>query len=501
MSLRATRTGIVLRPDPTRVLFRPFDLGNTTRTLKIIARVNSMSDAEAEQKLEEVIREFGSRHYKLERFFLNRFEQIKPHLLTDEPLTQERKLLLGAYFTMEYSLESAALFNPSMVWHPDQTNVPPGYKRFIVSLRATGEGHISSISFRMGYIDQDNKIILRKPSRYVTAPEIESNKRFTKSLFERKLYELRLSNSISEKMMAGVDDEFTLPDLEASVKRVSTQYRYNAEYDAISGGLLGLARSDYEMHFDDDQSLDERCIFPNSPNETNGIEDARFVCFTDDKGASGESEVTYYATYTAYNGRVTFPQLLETKDFTHFKISTLNGAEVQNKGMGLFPRKINGKYVMLSRQDGENIYLMYSDDLYFWQTKELLAKPTYSWEYVQLGNCGSPIETEAGWLVLTHGVGPMRKYAIGALLLDLNDPMKVIGRTKEPLLSPDENEREGYVPNVVYSCGGIINGDQLIIPYAMSDYASSFATVNLHDLLAELTGKLQTEPVAAPESV
>ncbi len=500
MSLRATRTGIVLRPDPTRVLFRPFDLGNTTRTLKIIARVNGMTDAEAEQKLDEVIREFGSRHYKLERFFLNRFEQIKPHLLTDEPLTLERKLLLGAYFTMEYSLESAALFNPSMVWHPDQTNLPPGYKRFIVSLRATGEGHISSISFRMGYIDQDNKIILRKPSRYVTAPEIESNKRFTKALFERKLYELRLSNSISEKMMAGVDDEFILPELEASVKRVSGQFRYNAEYDTIGGNLLGLARSDYEMHFDDDQSLDERCIFPNSPNETNGIEDARFVCFTDDKGPNGESETTYYATYTAYNGRVTFPQLLETKDFTHFKISTLNGAEVQNKGMALFPRKINGKYAMLSRQDGENLYLMYSDDLYFWQTKELLAKPTYSWEYVQLGNCGSPIETEAGWLVLTHGVGPMRKYAIGALLLDLDNPARVIGRTKEPLLSPDENEREGYVPNVVYSCGGVINGGQLIIPYAMSDYASSFATVGVDELLAELTGTAQSVAAPAPEA-
>lgn len=494
MTLRATRTGIVLRPDPTRVLFRPFDLGNTTRVLKIIARVNGMTEPEVIQKLEEVIREFGSRHYKLERFFLKRFEQLKPNLLTDEPLTQERKLLLGAYFTMEYSLESAALFNPSMVWHPDQTNVPPGYKRFILSLRATGEGHISSISFRMGYIDEDSKIILRKPSRYVTSPEIESNKQFTKSLFDRKLYELRLSNSISEKMLNGVGEEFSLAELEQSIRRVTAQFRYNAEYDAISSGLLALAKSDYEMHFEDDQSLDERCIFPNSPNETNGIEDARFVAFTDDNG-----DVTYYATYTAYNGRVTFPQLLETKDFNHFKISTLNGAEVQNKGMALFPRKINGRYVMLSRQDGENIYLMYSDDLYFWQTKELIVKPTYHWEFVQLGNCGSPIETEAGWLVLTHGVGPMRKYAVGVVLLDLNDPSKVIGRLKEPLLSPDENEREGYVPNVVYSCGGLINGDELIIPYAMSDYASSFATCNLTELLNELKGVEKELP--APSEV
>ncbi len=483
MSVKATRTGIVLSPDPTRVLFRPFELG-TTRTLKIIARVNAMSDAEVDRKLGEVIREFGGRHYRLERFLIQRFGQIKAHLLTDEPLSTERQLLLGAYFTMEYSLESAALFNPSMIWHPDQTNVPPGYKRFILSLRATGEGHVSSISFRMGYIDADGKIVLRKPLRYVTSPETVPNHRFNRSQFERKLYELRLENSIQEKMMLGLGDEFSLSELEAQIKRISAQFRYNAEYDTIASGLLALAKSNYEIHFEDDQSLDERCIFPSSPNETNGIEDARFVQFTDDNG-----EVTYYATYTAYNGRVTFPQLLETKDFTHFSVSTLNGAEVSNKGMALFPRKINGKYVMISRQDGENIYLMYSDDLYFWQTKELILKPTYHWEYVQLGNCGSPIETEEGWLVLSHGVGPMRKYAIGAFLLDLNDPSKVIGRTKEPILSPDENEREGYVPNVVYSCGGLINERELIIPYAMADYASSFATVNVDELLAELTGK------------
>ena len=483
MPIKATRTGIVLRPDPARVLYRPFELGNSNRILKIIARVSSLTDDEVEVKLEEVIREFGGRHYRLERFFLNRFDQVKEHLLTDEPLLMERKLLLGAYFTMEYSLESAALFNPSMIWHPDQSNLPAGYKRFILSLRATGEGHISSISFRTGYVDKEGDIILQKPSRHVTSPELIVSQQFKKDIFVKKLYELRLINSISEGILAGLSDEFTLPDLEAQVKRVMSQFRHNAEYDTITSGLLALARSNYEMHFDDDQSLDERCIFPYSPNETNGIEDARFVEFRDDDG-----KITYYATYTAYNGRVTFPQLLETTDFTHFAVSTLNGAEVQNKGMALFPRKINGRYATLSRQDGENVYLMYSDDLYFWQTKELIAKPTYPWEYVQLGNCGSPIETEAGWLVLTHGVGPMRKYAIGAFLLDLNDPSKVLGRMSEPLLSPDANEREGYVPNVVYSCGGQVYQNKLIIPYAMSDYASSFATVNLDELLAELKG-------------
>jgi predicted GH43/DUF377 family glycosyl hydrolase len=483
MPIKATRTGIVLRPDPTRVLFRPFDFGNETRVLKIVARVSSLTEPEVTVKLDEVIREFGTRHYGLERFFLRRFEQIKGQLLTDEPLTHARKLLLGAYFTMEYALEAAALFNPSMVWHPDQTGVPTGFRRFILSLRATGEGHISSISFRVGDIDTTGNISIHGVSRHVISAEVVTNQQFSRAQFVRKLYELRLENSIQEKMMTGLADEFTYAELDAQIRRVTAQFRYNAEYDTIAAGLRALARANYELHFDADQNLDERCIFPSSPNETNGIEDARFVQFTNDDGT-----VMYYATYTAFNGRVTFPQLLETKDFLHFRVSTLNGAEVANKGMALFPRKINGRYAMISRQDGENVFLMFSDDLYFWQTKQLILKPTFPWEYVQLGNCGSPIETPAGWLVLSHGVGPMRKYAIGAFLLDLHDPTCVIGRTSEPLLSPDENEREGYVPNVVYSCGAALNGNDLIIPYAMADYASSFATVKLDELLAELTG-------------
>ena len=242
--------------------------------------------------------------------------------------------------------------------------------------------------------------------------------------------------------------------------------------------MLTLAKANYEIGFSPDQHVSERIIFPSSPTEANGIEDARFVQFTEDDGS-----VRYYATYTAFDGKVILPQILETDDFLRFKISTLNGPEVRNKGFALFPRKVRGLYAMLSRQDNENIYLMYSDLLHFWYTKELIAKPTYAWEYVQLGNCGSPIETEAGWLVLTHGVGPMRKYAMGAFLLDLDDPSRVIGRLEVPLLEPDANEREGYVPNVVYSCGGVLHNRELIIPYAMSDYASTFATVSLDEVL------------------
>jgi len=255
----------------------------------------------------------------------------------------------------------------------------------------------------------------------------------------------------------------------------------NTEFDRTASRLVNLAKSNYEVIYSPEQSLTERIIFPNAPNESNGIEDARFVRFVDEDGTP-----TYMATYTAYDGRVTIPQLLETSDFLRFRICTLNGPEVQNKGMALFPRKIRGQYVMLSRQDAENLYLMYSDDLHFWHNKVPLLKPTYSWEFLQIGNCGSPIETDAGWLVLSHGVGPMRKYSIGAFLLDLEDPSHVIGRLEYPLLSPDEVEREGYVPNVVYSCGSLVHAGHLILPYAMSDTSSSFATVPLSDLLSAM---------------
>ena len=253
------------------------------------------------------------------------------------------------------------------------------------------------------------------------------------------------------------------------------------EFSAIFDGIVTLAKSNYEIVYHSDTELSERLIFPYGPTETAGIEDARFVCFQQEDGG-----VRYYATYSAYDGKVVLPQLLETEDFLRFRMHTLNGPAVANKGFALFPRKINGRYVMLSRQDGENLFLMDSDNLYFWHAKRVVTRPTYPWEYVQVGNCGSPIETEAGWLVLSHGVGPMRKYCIGAFLLDLEDPSRVIARLRDPLVTPDENEREGYVPNVVYSCGAAIHNGLLVIPYAMSDYASTFATVGVDDLLAAM---------------
>lgn len=477
--LEVKRTGIVLRPNNTRVLFRPFEPANPERALKIIARVMSVSDLEVSRLLADVMREFQGRHQRLHDYLLERFESVRHHMLTDETLSETRRLLIGAYFTNEYSLESAALFNPSMVWHPDQTGLPTGSHRFVLSLRATGEGHISSITFRSGTVDVNNRIQIDNPTRFVTTPRVVPNQQFERPLFIRKLIELGLSNGFTEQVFMLLAEQFSIAQLEDAVRRVLRQFRAKqAEWEPISKGVIALAKSNYESNYEPQQSLSERCIFPYSPTEAKGIEDARFVQFQDEDGST-----RYYATYTAFDGKIVLPQLLETEDFLHFKISTLNGPEVRNKGFALFPRKLAGHYAMLSRQDHENIFLMYSDMLHFWYSKELILKPTYPWEFVQIGNCGSPIETEAGWLVLSHGVGPMRKYSIGAFLLDLENPAKVIGRTSEPLLAPNENEREGYVPNVVYSCGAALHGRELIIPYAMADYASSFATVSLDEVL------------------
>lgn len=479
--MKVVRSNVVLKPNNARVLFRPFALDNPQRVLKIIARVMELSDAEVKTLMDGVLEEFRGRHQKPKQFFLQRFEAVREHLLTDRPVDNVRQLLIGAYFTQEYSLESAALFNPSLVWHPDQSGVPEGSKRFVCSLRATGEGHISSITFRSGIVDDHGEIHLDQATRFVTAPEVVPNAEYEKGLFQRKLRELGMVDKLADNVLTTLPDPFTLPQLQDAVSLAARQQGRIYATDPTVKGMLALAKANYEIQYDASHNLSERIIFPYSPTETNGIEDARWVRFEEEDGS-----VRYYATYTAYDGRLTFPQLVQTTDFLRFRISTLNGPEVRNKGMALFPRKIKGMYAVLSRQDGENLFLMYSDNLNFWYTKETLLKPTYSWEFVQIGNCGSPIETDAGWLVLSHGVGPMRKYALGAFLLDKENPSKVIGRLEEPLLTANDNEREGYVPNVVYSCGGLVHNGHLILPYAMSDYASTFATVSLSELLGKL---------------
>ena len=482
MPLRAHRTHLVLRPDPSRVFFRPFDLQNRERVLRVVARVTALSPGEAAREAELLRERFAERHQKYGRFLLKRFEEVREHLITDRPLSEHQRLLIGAYFTLEYSLEAAALFNPSIVPHPDQAGLPPGSLRFVMSLRATGEGHVSSIVFRTGEVSADGGISINQPSRFVSAAEVHPNPSYEKRLFGRKLRELGLLSPDAQRLLDRLGEQFTFEQLTTAISDAMRNGHLTGENPRrTTEDVLAVARANYEIGFEPSDRYSERVIFPFAPAEARGIEDARFVRFTGDEGCT-----TYYATYTAFDGRVTLPQMLETEDFVSFKISTLNGPEVQNKGMALFPRKVNGHYVMLSRQDGENIYLMYSDQLHFWYEKRLLMRPTYPWEFVQLGNCGSPIETEAGWLVLTHGVGALRRYVISAILLDLDDPSRVIGRLPEPLLEPTAEERDGYVPNVVYSCGALVHAGRLILPYAMSDQCSSLATVPLDELLSEL---------------
>ena len=483
MPIHVKRTTTILKPDQSRVLLRPFTPGEPERMGRIIARIMSLPEDQVGLLVDEVSAEFSQRHGQIRELFLERFEQVRELLLTDEGLSEQRRLLIGSYFLAEYSLESAALFNPSIVPHPDQTGLPTGSLRFILSLRATGEGHISSITFRAGIIRPDHRIEVLTPAGFLTEPRQVPNPLYEKGSFARKLIELGLTREFTRRVMNKLGNSFALEELRASLR--AEQFRLPdgmmREDQDEAQGIWMLARSNYEVQFHPEQDLSERIIFPAIPSQRNGIEDARFVCFQNDDGTH-----VYYATFTAYDGKVVMPELVKTSDFLLFRFISLNGPAAENKGMAIFPRKINGLYAMLSRQDNENIYLMFSDDVHFWNERKVLLKPTFPWELVQLGNCGSPIETDAGWLVLSHGVGPLRKYCIGAFLLDRDDPAKVIGRLREPLLKPNQNEREGYVPNVVYTCGALLHRDQLIIPYGLADHATSFATVPVQEVLAAM---------------
>jgi predicted GH43/DUF377 family glycosyl hydrolase len=481
-SLALRRHQIVLQPESARVIIRPFIPSSAQRLSTIIGRALALTEDEVEKELAAVHEDFDARHYDIEPVLMSHFAKVKEHVFTQRPLTRARQLLIGALFSGEYALEAAALFNPSIVPHPDQSGVPDGGLRFIMSLRATGEGPISSIEFREGSIAPDGQIELTPVSRYVSLPEVLPNPSYRKRSFIIKLHEMGFENECTSAVMDALATSFTrseLADRVASVRRdslpLSSDTRRTLEC------IQWLADSNYELCFSEKLALAERILFPVSLNESNGIEDARFVRLVDDDGS-----ITYCATYTAYNGRDILPQFIETQDFLHFRVLTLNGSAVQNKGMALFPRRIQGRYAMLSRQDDENLFIMFSDNPHYWSAPQIILRPAEAWESVKLGNCGSPMETAAGWLVITHGVGAMRKYCIGAVLLDLDDPTRVIGRLRQPLLCPEGLEREGYVPNVVYSCGSLIHGGQLILPYAMSDKATAFVSVPLAGLLKTL---------------
>ena len=473
----ATRLTKKLNSNSERVILQFFNPGSTNRILNVIERIMSLPEIDVARQLEKVIHDFSARHLSFKHKLIENYNRVENYIPAADKLSKERKLLLGAYFSKEYSIEAAALFNPSIVAHPDQSFLKPGIVRFILSLRATGEGHISSIEFRSGIIDEKGEIYFDETSRFCELPVKDTKRYFDRSHISEIL---KLKSEDEQNILKNLPESFSNEDL-VNVGDAHFYKESIKDSKKIFEKIYSYVDSNYEIEFNESTSLSERIIFPNSVNESNGMEDARFVKFTEDDGTS-----TYYATYTAYNGRSFGTQLLETKDFIKFKIHTMRGSAVQDKGMALFPRKIKGKYVITSRQGGENLQIMFSDDLFNWEKFEQLQIPVEPWEFVQLGNCGSPIETKYGWLLITHAVGYLRRYTMSAMLLDLENPSKVIGKLKTPLIEPIEDERDGYVPNVVYSCGSMVHNDDLFIPYAMSDAYCGFAKVSITGLLTKL---------------
>jgi len=436
----------------------------------------SLTDGEVFGIISPLLQEYSKRHRNITKILTRHCKKIK-HCIEDagfdyEGLEKYQRLLLGSYFTHEYSIESAAFFNPSIVDDPDQSDLVEGERRVIISFRAVGEGHISSVVFRRALIDRNNDITVMPAGNYIDEAEVIKNAVYNKKLFLKKAADSKIDVEVLDEVGVQLEDKFdyaTLRKIILDSKNLQEEDIRKLEYDKI----LWLSDTYHEISFSRDTDISDRVIFPISEFERKGIEDARFVRFVKDDGS-----IVYYATYTAFDGAMIMPKLLQTTDFYDFKISPLHGVGAQNKNLALFPRKINGKYAMMSRIDGCNNYLMYSDKLTVWDNPVKLQSPKFPWEFIQIGNCGSPIETEAGWLVITHGVGPMRRYCLGASLFDLNDPSIEIGRLREPLVIPNNDEREGYVPNVLYSCGAIIHNGELIIPYGLSDYCSSFAGVS-----------------------
>ena len=475
------RLPIKFESDHRRVIARPFSVGGEKRIHSVVTRVAQLPEQDVEALLADVERDFHGRHHDMVAIFEENFASVAKLAELSTDISRARRLLIGSYFTMEYSIESAALFNPSIVPHPDQSNLPDGALRFIMSLRATGEGHISSIVFRTGVLESDHDVIMDPPGKTSRPVKQSPDRSYDREIFRRKLKEMGVDPAATDFVLNSLKERFTFAELEHAITAACESNPELVECQKAHESMTWLARSNYRVRVPEGAEASEMVIFPQTEAESRGIEDLRLVRFVEDDGS-----VTYFGTYTAYNGFHILPQLLETRDFHHVDIHTLNGRMVQNKGMALFPRKVGGHYVMCSRIDGENLYIMFSDYVHFWESAELLIEPKYPWELMQIGNCGSPIETEEGWILITHGVGPMRKYCIGAMLLDLEDPMKIIGHLRHPLLVPNEDERHGYVPNVVYSCGALKHHGRLYIPYAMSDSASSFAPVDVDELLEEL---------------
>jgi len=483
MVVKITRKPIIFKPDAKRVIPRFFLPGDVPRAKLIIDMILTLSEEETGNLLDLVLKTFSRRHRNITQIFQKHFHQLPWERIEKNPddFTPAQILLVGSYFTMEFSIESSAFFNPSIVEDPSQHHLEKGQKRVIVSFRATGEGHISSIGFRSGIIDAKNNFSFASPSPLVDVPEHTKRHEYDKKDFTQKLEDINIEKDVIQMVMKDLNEKFIYGELKASIESCINNKNITSPKKEVIKTITWLAESHYSIDFSLDTALSERIIYPTSYTESNGIEDARFVRFTYDNG-----DVIYYAPYTAYDGIRLVPKLIETENFYHFKITPLHGKYTKDKGLALFPRKIKGKYAMLSRLNGSSNFIMFSDKLHLWQSMKKIADPKYPWEFVQIGNCGSPLETEHGWLLITHGVGPVRTYSLGAVLLDLDDPTKIIGRLKKPLFYANDKEREGYVPNVVYSCGSMIHNGELIIPYGMSDYSSSIITINMSELMEEL---------------
>jgi predicted GH43/DUF377 family glycosyl hydrolase len=484
MRVSVIRKNLKFAPDSSRVVARYF-MNGESRSQKMVARIMTLDENEVSLNLEHTLREFAGRHRNISRVFsrhcLNIQELIEKMEIDFSALSEDRKMLIGSFFTMEYAIESAAFFNPSIVEDFDQTYLENGEKRIIISFRATGEGHISSIVFRRGILDKNNDLQVMKVGDHIDKAEITHKKLYNKKRFVKKLKEMNIPEKYSTSLMHGLPEKFEYYVLKDAVNIILSDTTISSERRNALEEVTWLADSFYDVQFKQDSDLTERVIFPVSESESRGIEDARFVRFMDDD----KSEVIY-ATYTAYNGHTILPKLLSTKNFYTFRVMPLHGNGALNKNLALFPKKVKGKYAMLARVDGMNNYLMYSERPTVWNNPVIIQEPRFPWEFTHIGNCGSPIWTEEGWLIITHGVGAMRRYCIGASLFDLDDPSKEIGRLREPLLAPREDEREGYVPNVVYSCSAIVHNKSLILPYAVSDYSSTYGVVEMVELIDAL---------------
>jgi predicted GH43/DUF377 family glycosyl hydrolase len=481
-----TRTPLRLRPDPSRVVARLFLPGQEmvgygqSRAASVVERILALSDDEVACALDDVLTGFGGRHRQLRAILEEHFALVAHRLAAGPPPSPERRLLMGAYFTNEYSIEAAALCNPSAVLHPEQDGIGPGEARFVMSVRAVGEGHISSIGFRTGVIGDGGEVRIDDPG-----PFLETGLRlpglYDLDLFRGKLAELGAEGESAAFVLDSLPTHFTPDQLERALAELGDQIVTHTDVRETVAQFRSVALANYDIEFPPDSTVAERVLLPMAPAESHGMEDARFVRFTDDDGT-----VTYYATYTAFDGAHVTPKLLETADFRRFRITQLTGPAAQNKGLALFPRRIAGRYVGLSRWDRERNSVVFSPDGRTWGAATTVQSPERAWELLQLGNCGSPIETPDGWLVLTHGVGPMRVYSIGAVLLDLDNPARMLASLSAPLMVPDESERDGYVPNVVYSCGALLHRDSLMIPYGVSDANIGIAIVNVGELLDRL---------------